>query len=71
MNPVAIPKVVPVGREAPFPGARSALILLILINLVNYVDRYVLAAVVGPIKQTFFGDSDFGSKHDAMSRALT
>src|SRR5450759_4318223 len=27
-------------------GARSALALLLLINLFNYIDRYVLAAVV-------------------------
>ena len=33
-----------------FPGARAALVLLLLINLFNYVDRMVLAAVVGPIK---------------------
>ena len=42
-------------RAAAFPGARSALLLLVLINLFNYLDRQVLAAVVGPIKQTFFG----------------
>lgn len=36
------------------PGARRALALLLLINLLNYIDRYVLAAVVGPIKETFF-----------------
>jgi MFS family permease len=45
----------PAGRDVPLPGARSALALLLLINLINYVDRYVLAAVVGPIKETFFG----------------
>jgi MFS family permease len=33
-----------------FPGARLALVLLLLINLFNYVDRMVLAAVVGEIK---------------------
>jgi MFS family permease len=43
------------SRQTPFPGARTALALLLLINFVNYVDRYVLAAVVGPIKDTFFG----------------
>lgn len=43
------------GRETSFPGARSALVLLLLINLLNYMDRYVLAAVVDPIKQSFFG----------------
>ena len=38
-----------------FPGARPALALLLLINLFNYVDRYVLVAVVPQLKQTFFG----------------
>ncbi|HWQ90213.1 MAG TPA: MFS transporter [Clostridia bacterium] len=39
----------------PFPGARAALVLLLSINLFNYLDRQVLAAVVDPIKQTLFG----------------
>ena len=38
-----------------FPGARPALALLLLINLFNYIDRYVLVAVVPQLKQTFFG----------------
>jgi MFS family permease len=38
-----------------FPGARPALALLLLINLFNYIDRYVLAAVVPYLKQSFFG----------------
>lgn len=38
-----------------FPGARAALGLLVVINLFNYIDRQVLAAVVGPIKESFFG----------------
>src|SRR4051812_29730630 len=41
--------------DKPFPGARSALVLLLFINLFNYLDRYVLMASVGPIKETFFG----------------
>jgi MFS family permease len=45
------------GPSTPFPGARSALVLLLLINLFNYLDRYVLAAVVKPIKTTFFGEA--------------
>ncbi len=44
------------GRDTVFPGARSALVLLLLINLFNYVDRMVLAAVVSPIKRTFFAE---------------
>ena len=31
------------------PGAKAALILLVLINLFNYIDRQVLAAVVPQI----------------------
>ena len=42
-------------RERPFPGARSALLLLLFINLFNYIDRQVLAAVVDPIKDSLFG----------------
>ena len=36
-------------------GAGGMLALLVLINLLNYMDRQVLAAVVGPIKASFFG----------------
>lgn len=35
--------------------ARPALVLLLLINLFNYVDRQVLAAVVPSIERSFFG----------------
>jgi MFS transporter, Spinster family, sphingosine-1-phosphate transporter len=37
-----------------YSGAKSALALLLAINLFNYIDRYVLAAVISPIKKTFF-----------------
>ena len=40
------------------PGARSALILLLGINLFNYIDRYVLAAVEPNIRATFFAAND-------------
>ncbi|HKD19605.1 MAG TPA: MFS transporter [Thermoanaerobaculia bacterium] len=40
---------------ATAPAARRALVLLLLINLFNYVDRQVLAAVVPSIQKTFFG----------------
>jgi MFS family permease len=39
------------GLQAPLPGARSALILLLAINLFNYIDRQVLAAVVENIEK--------------------
>ena len=35
----------PDGRTAPMPGARVALMLLLSINLFNYIDRQVLSAV--------------------------
>jgi MFS transporter, Spinster family, sphingosine-1-phosphate transporter len=50
-----------VDRDTPFPGAKSALALLLLINLFNYIDRQVLSAVVRPIKETFFGAAGSGS----------
>jgi MFS family permease len=47
------PKVaVPAGtRLGPLPGARSALLLLLAINLFNYIDRQVLAAVEPEIRR--------------------
>lgn len=48
------------------PGARSALGLLLLINLFNYIDRQVLAAVVGPIKRTFFTDGNGAIGSDTL-----
>lgn len=41
-------------RDAPLPGARTALLLLLAINLINYIDRYVLSAVVPHIRDDFF-----------------
>lgn len=42
----------------PLSGARPALVLLLLINLLNYIDRYVLAAVEPNIAKDFFGLHD-------------
>lgn len=39
-------------------GARAALALLLAINLLNYIDRYVLAAVEEPVRKTFFRADD-------------
>src|SRR5438105_7358240 len=44
----------PASRQNPLPGARLALITLLLINLFNYIDRQVLASVVEPIEVEFF-----------------
>jgi MFS family permease len=40
------------------PGAYSALALLLAINLFNYIDRQVLAAVEPSIRATFFAPND-------------
>jgi MFS family permease len=48
----------PVPRSAPVSGARLALALLLLINLFNYIDRFVLAAVIPEIKKDFFTPDD-------------
>ena len=42
------------GSASALPGARPALLLLLLINLFNYIDRYVLAAVVPDVRKEFF-----------------
>jgi MFS family permease len=48
---------VPPGPTAPLPGARTALALLLTINLFNYIDRQVLAAVEPDIRRTLFPDA--------------
>ena len=46
------------SRQAPLPGARSALVLLLAINLFNYIDRQVLAAVEPEIRREMLPDVD-------------
>jgi MFS family permease len=48
------------ARPAPLPGARVSLALLLTINLFNYIDRYVLAAVEPEIRKQFFGAVEAG-----------
>jgi MFS family permease len=43
-------------RRTPLPGARAALVLLLAINLFNYIDRQVLAAVLPKLKAAFLAD---------------
>lgn len=50
----------PHDRAGSAPGAGTALALLLAINLFNYLDRQVLAAVVGPIKSSFLGADGTG-----------
>jgi MFS family permease len=42
----------------PLSGARSALFLLLAINLFNYIDRQILAALEPDIRATFFAAGD-------------
>jgi MFS family permease len=45
------------GEKTP-SGARSALVLLLAINLFNYIDRYVLSSVEPEIRAHFFAPTD-------------
>src|SRR5689334_1088539 len=45
------------AQSGALSGARSALVLLLLINLFNYIDRYVLAAVVPDMRRAFFNST--------------
>lgn len=56
------------GRR--FPGARRALLLLLGINLFNYLDRNVLAAVVPWIKESFFDARGSVSGSPALTALL-
>ncbi len=58
--------------ETRLPGARRALALLLAINLFNYIDRYILAAVEPEIRKTFFaqGDPDAMAKTGALATAF-
>ena len=57
------------GMTTALPGARAALVLLLLINLFNYIDRQVLAAVVPQIKESFFG-AGAGQQSEALQGLL-
>jgi len=46
------------GEDSPMPGARHALVLLLCINLFNYIDRQVLAAVEPHIRAEFFANGE-------------
>lgn len=46
------------SAQKPISRARSALFLLLAINLFNYIDRQVLAAVEPDIRATFFAPDD-------------
>lgn len=59
------------GPAAPVRGARVALILLLLINLFNYIDRLVLAAVLPKIKSDLLpGDPHADTKLGWLATAF-
>ena len=45
-------------KERGKPGARRALALLLALNILCYLDRYILAAVEPEIRRTFFAPED-------------
>src|SRR5205823_10604983 len=45
-------------RDRPVPGGRTALALLLAINLFNFIDRYVLASVEREIRAHIFAAND-------------
>lgn len=63
---------IPSGPSAaPAPGARKALLLLLAINLCCYLDRYILAAIIPPIKAEFLsGDPNANSKAGLLTTAF-
>src|SRR5262249_22834145 len=60
------------AHELPrVPGARAALLLLLSINLFNYIDRQVLSAVLPHIKDDFLAaDPDAKTKLGALTTAF-
>ncbi|PYJ09107.1 MAG: MFS transporter [Verrucomicrobia bacterium] len=50
------------GSAITNSGARPALALLLGINLFNYIDRYILAAVEPEIRRAFFSPDDIDAK---------
>src|SRR5437763_17078400 len=57
--------------RAALPGARHALILLLLINLFNYIDRQVLSAVLPKLESEFTpNDPNAKTKMGALTTAF-
>lgn len=64
-QPVAVESPSAAGRGTPLPGARLTLALLLSINLFNYIDRQVLAAVEPEIRRELFPEADRPDADDA------
>src|SRR5271165_7325736 len=60
------------GPQAPLRGARTALILLLGINMFNFIDRQVLAAVEPEIRAHLFpGKTETGQLNSESPEAKT
>jgi MFS family permease len=58
------------GPQAPLPGARAALLLLLAINMFNFIDRQVLAAVEPEIRKHLFpGKTETGQLNSETPEA--
>jgi MFS family permease len=58
------------GPLTALPGARTALVLLLTINLFNYIDRQVLASVESDIEREFFPESEYPYKDAAKTQRV-
>ncbi len=67
-----IAAVVRAMKELQQPGAKRALALLLALNILCYIDRYILAAVEPEIRQAFFApeDPDAMAKTGALATAF-
>jgi len=54
------------GSSTRQTGARGVLALLLAVNMFNYIDRYVLAAVVGDVKESFLSPGSSGGDSQLM-----
>jgi MFS family permease len=61
MNEQGSFKSIQLNGKTPTRGAGAALLLLLLINLFNYIDRYVLAALVPAISADLLVPNDFNA----------
>ena len=58
------------GAARPLPGARMALLLLLSINLFNYIDRQILSAVEPDIRRHLLLNADPNDPHTKVKMGL-
>src|SRR5881394_2110133 len=57
-------------RQRRGVSPRAAVVLLLTINLFNYIDRYILAAVEPEIREHFFGAAGAGGSAGSAREEL-